>query len=417
MQTKIPEWTLRQVVLATINVVAVILAFWLLYRFWNVLFLLFSGIVVATAIRPLVEWLNRRGLSRTLGVVLVYLLLAGLLVGFGLLVAPVIANQVTQISSQVPTYYLNLRNSMIASNNQLVQGVGFSIPLTLNTLLHSAPVQDQPLDQVAQTFHYASLVTQGLFAGLAIFLLGFYWTQEYERTIRAVLFVFPASQREVIRETLVSAEAKVGAYIRGEIILTLTVGAAAYIAYLIIGLPYALVLAIIAGVMEAVPVFGPILGAIPAIMIALTFGPDKAIWVLVSTTLIQTSENHLLVPIVMNRSVGVNPIVTLLALAAFGSLLGLPGAILAIPMAAIIQLLIDRYFLSFGSIRGNIVGRDYLSLLRYEARDLARDVQKQLRQKANFSDQTSDRIEDEIESIAYDLDALLEKLSEEEEIS
>jgi len=113
----------------------------------------------------------------------------------------------------------------------------------------------------------------------------------------------------------------------------------------------------------------------------------------------------------------VNPIVTLLALAAFGSLLGLPGAILAIPMAAIIQLLIDRYFLSFGSIRGNIVGRDYLSLLRYEARDLARDVQKQLRQKANFSDQTSDRVEDEIESIAYDLDAMLEKLSEEEEIS
>ena len=117
MRTKIPEWTLRQVVLATINVVAVILAFWLLYRFWNVLFLLFSGIVVATAIRPLVEWLNRRGLSRTLGVVLVYLLLAGLLVGIGLLVAPIIANQVTQISSQVPTYYLNLRNSMIASNN------------------------------------------------------------------------------------------------------------------------------------------------------------------------------------------------------------------------------------------------------------------------------------------------------------
>lgn len=415
MQSKIPEWTPRQVVMATIQVVAVILAFWILYRFWNVLFLLFSGIVLATAIRPLVDWLNQRGLSRTLGVIFVYLLLASFLSGFVLLVAPIIANQVTQISNQVPEYYLNLRNSMIDSNNQLIQGVGFSTPLTLSTLLHFAPVQEKPLDQVAQTFHYASLITQGLFAGLAIFLLGYYWTQENERTIRALLILFPASRRESIRETLISAEAKVGAYIRGEIILTLTVGAAAYIAYLFIGLPYALVLAIIAGVMEAVPVFGPIIGAIPAILIAVTVSPDKAIWVVVSTTLIQTLENHLLVPIVMNRSVGVNPIVTLLALAAFGSLLGLPGALLAIPMAAIIQLVIDRYLLTIGGLKGKIVGRDYLSLLRYEARDLAMDVRKQLRQKTGLSDQTTDRVEDEIESIAQDLDTLLEKLSQEEE--
>jgi len=415
MQSKIPEWTPRQVVLATISVVAVILAFWLLYQFWNVLFLLFSGIVIATAIRPLVDWLNRQGLPRIFGVILVYLLLAGLLVGIILLVAPLIADQMTQISSQVPIYYLNLRKSMVESNNLLIQGIGFSIPLTLGTLLNFAPAQGQPLDQVAQTFHYASLIFQALFAGLAIFLLGYYWTQEYERTIRALLILFPASKREGIRETLTSAEEKVGAYIRGEIILTSTVGAAAYVAYLLIGLPYALVLALFAGLTEAVPVFGPVIGAIPAALIALSIGPDKAIWVVVSTSLIQTAENHLLVPLVMNRSVGVNPIVTLLALAAFGSLLGLPGAILAIPMAAIIQLLIDRYFLSFGVVKEKIVGRDYLSFLRFEARDLANDVRKQLRQKAELSNESTDRVEDEIESIANDLDVLLEKLSKEEE--
>ena len=414
MQPKIPEWTPHQVVLATISVVVVILAFWLLYQFWNVLFLLFSGIVVATAIRPLVDWLNRRGLPRIFGVILVYLLLAGLLIGIILLVAPLVADQVTQISSQVPTYYLNLRKSMIESNNLLFQGIGFSIPLPLGTRLNSAPAQGQPLDQVAQTFHYASLIVEALFAGSAIFLFGYYWTQEYERTIRALLILFPASKRDGIRETLTSAEEKVGAYIRGEIILTSTVGSAAYVAYLLIGLPYALVLALFAGLMEAVPVFGPIIGAIPAALIALSISPDKAIWVVVSTSLIQTAENHLLVPLVMNRSVGVNPMVTLLALAAFGSLLGLPGAVLAIPMAAIIQLLIDRYFLSIGGIKEKIVGRDYLSFLRYEAMDLAKDVRKQLRQKADISDESTDRIEDEIESIANDLDVLLEKLSKEE---
>ncbi len=194
-------------------------------------------------------------------------------------------------------------------------------------------------------------------------------------------------------------------------------GIAAYAAYLLIGLKYALVLAIFAGIMEAVPVFGPAIGAIPALLIALSINPDRAIWVLVSTSLIQTMENHLLVPVVMNRSVGVNPIVTLLALAAFGSLLGLPGAVLAIPMAAIIQLLMDRYFLSIGGLEEKISGRGVLSLLRYEAQDLAKDVRKQLRKKAGFSDQRTDHLEDEIESIAYDLDELLGNLSTEEEKS
>lgn len=120
MQSKVPQWTPRQVVLATLYIVAVILIFWILYRFWNVLFLLFSGIVVATAIRPLVEWLNCRGVSRNFGVVLVYLLLAGFLVGLIVLVAPLIANQVTQIGHQVPTYYLDLRNTMIRSDNLLI---------------------------------------------------------------------------------------------------------------------------------------------------------------------------------------------------------------------------------------------------------------------------------------------------------
>jgi predicted PurR-regulated permease PerM len=120
---------------------------------------------------------------------------------------------------------------------------------------------------------------------------------------------------------------------------------AAFIAYLLIGLPYTLVLAIFAGVMEMVPIFGPALGAIPALSVALSIDPGKAIWVVVATILIQMLENVFLVPRIMKSSTGVNPIIVLLSLIAFGSVFGFAGALLALPLAAIIQLFVSRVVL------------------------------------------------------------------------
>jgi hypothetical protein len=126
----------------------------------------------------------------------------------------------------------------------------------------------------------------------------------------------------------------------------------------------------------------------------------------------QAVENNLLVPRIMRQSVGVNPIVTLLALAAFTSLLGLPGALLAVPIAAIIQLLLNQFVLQAENQEEVApAGRDQISLLRYEAQDLALDVRKQLRQKEDLTDQEVDRVEDDIEQIASDLDRILAELA------
>jgi hypothetical protein len=137
--------------------------------------------------------------------------------------------------------------------------------------------------------------------------------------------------------------------------------------------------------------------------------------VIIATIVIQLTENTFLVPRIMNRSVGVNPIVTLLALAAFTSLLGLPGALLAVPMAAIIQLLLDRFVLTPDTVEAQAqeqIGRDQLSLLRYEAQDLAQDVRKQLRQKEDAADESTDEIEDTIETLASELDRILSQASQ-----
>jgi predicted PurR-regulated permease PerM len=206
-------------------------------------------------------------------------------------------------------------------------------------------------------------------------------------------------------------ETKVGAYIAGQGILILVIGSMSLAAYWLIGLPYVLVLGFVAGVMEVVPLIGPLLGAIPAVLVALSLGPDKLIWVIIATLVIQQLENSVLVPRVMRRAVGVNPFVSLLAIFAFGSLLGIAGTLMAIPLAAIIQLLLDRFIFHPDATEPEVMsGRDYASRLRYEAQALAQDLRLQARLPQAGLDQEirqTDQVMDKIEAITTDLDKLL----------
>jgi predicted PurR-regulated permease PerM len=230
------------------------------------------------------------------------------------------------------------------------------------------------------------------------------------------LFWVPPEKRESIRELISEIEEKLGGFILGQGLLCLIIGIMAVLAYLIIGLPYVLLLAVFAGILEAVPIFGPILGTLPAFLIALSIAPVKALQVVVAMIVIQGLENHFLVPRVMKRSVGVNSVVALLSLLAFTSFLGLAGAILAIPAAAIIQLVMNRFMLAPVEIEVNSPdGRDQLSRLRYETQLFVLDVRNQLRENEQFDNSEQDVV-DKMETIAAELDQLLsnsEQISEE----
>lgn len=343
--SEVPTWTTGQVVSATIFVVCVFLMFWLLYSLRIVLFLFFVAIVIGTAIRPAVDWLHRRGVSRAVGVIIIYVLIAALVSGILALILPLIAEQTTQIAQNLPQYYTGFREALINSSNRLLQNIGLRIPPQFSLLLlqrSTTADTEQVLTQVGQTLLYTNLILKGLLSTLAIFLLAYYWTQESTPAIRAFLRLFPPQRKKQIREFLQLAETKLGGYIRGQGLLCLSIGVAAFIAYVLIGLPYTLVLAIFAGIMEMVPIFGPALGAIPALSVALSIDPGKAIWVVVATAVIQMLENMFLVPRIMKSSTGVNPIIVLLSLIAFSSVFGFAGALLALPLAAIIQLLVSR---------------------------------------------------------------------------
>ncbi len=405
------DWTFRRVVWATLVLVFVGLSFWLLYRFNQVVFILFIAILMGTVIRPAVTWLNRRGLPRVAGVILVFLLLLALLIGFVLLLFPLIVEQGTTIAGAVPGYYQSLREWMANYPNQWVVRLSAFLPAILPSLAPKPQTGPQMLASAGQALDYVALTANVIFIATAIVLLAFHWTLSGPRTIQSLLLLVPTGQRESISELVSAIETKVGFYLAGQGVLCLVMGIMSLVAYLLIGLPNVLVLGLLAGVGEAVPLIGPLIGAIPAALMALSIGPAKLVWVIVVTIILHQTENYLLAPRIMRKAVGVNPFVSLLAFFAFGSLLGLGGVLMAIPMAAIIQLLLDRFVFHPEAMESEVsAGRDYASRLRYEAQNLAQGLRKQARLKKGGSDlrvKQIDQVMDEIEAITTDLDALL----------
>ncbi len=426
----LPDWTWRQIVAGTVVILAVGFGFWLLYHFSLVVFMLFIGMVIGTAVRPLVTWLQDRGVPGLVGTILIYAVFLILVIGFVLLLVPLIANQISTLGELLPDYYQTLREIMLSSSSRLGWRLGLQLPQelpSLEFLSRQAVAADtatedgadqETISAVTQALEYAGLVGWGAFIFTATLLLSFFWTIEGPRAIRTLLLLIPRDRREGARSLVEASEAKVGAYIRGQTILCVAIGILSLIAYLLIGLPYALVLALIAGILEAVPYLGPTLGAVPAVLLTLSSEPEKVLWVIAAVLIIQLLENNLLVPRIMDESVGVNPIVTLLSIAAFGSLLGVAGAILAIPIAAIVQLLLDRFLLDPQANDPKIpVGRDTLSVLRYETQRLVQDLRQQIRGKDQelVVDEPVDQVEENIEAIATALDSVLAEATKPQE--
>jgi predicted PurR-regulated permease PerM len=414
-------WTFRRVVWATLVFALVVFCFWLVYHFYEVAFTLFVAIVFGTVIRPISDWLYQRGIPRMMGVILIYLVLFVLFVGFLWLVFPLIFTQSASIAGELPGYYRNIRQSLTGSPNPLFVRFGELLPVVLPALL---PVPVPPSDQevvasAEQMMQYMTLVSRAFFAAVVVPVLTLYWTLDGPRIIKSLLLLVPQDQRESISDLVAAMESKIGFYLAGQGVLCLVIGFLALIAYALIGLPNALVLALIAAVMEAVPMVGPFLGAIPAALVALSIGPEKLIWVIVATLVIQQLENSLLVPRIMKRTVGVNPFVTLLALFAFGNLFGIVGALMAIPLAAMIQLVLDHFVFKQTTVELEpSEGRNYVSRLRYEAQDLIGDLRKQARHKKRGTENKIVQVEqvmDEIESITTNLDEMLAQVNAAEE--
>jgi len=404
----LPFWSTRQLIGGTLTVVAVAAAFWFVIRFYQFIFILVVAIIFGVALKPIVNNLQQRGIPRPIAALLLYMTIFGPLVAIIWFSAPLLATQLAQSTQSLSASYIAVHQELLESPSLLVRRVAGELPAQFSLATESDPPQsDATTPEMRPVWDMISPIFRSLLGILVTFVLTFYWTLESERLQKTFLLFIPLAHRETFRELGSAIENKLGRYLVGQAILCLIIGGISFVVYLSLGLPNALLLAIFAGLMEAVPNIGPVLGAIPAVVMGLSVSPGVAIGVLVATGIIQLLENYLLVPRIMSKTVEMRPLVILLALLAFGSFFGVAGAIVAIPLAVVIQLVLERTLWQNEGSQGSPRGRDHISVLRYETKDLVNDIRQQLRHKEEMTTALHEQLEDSIEAIALDLDSVL----------
>jgi len=302
-----------------------ILGLWLLYQVRNIVVLLFISFILMTAVNPLVRLAKKIKIPTILVMLVVYFGLIGLISIVIASLVPAVVQQTKDITLNLPTYMHSLEDVFNAQfDPNIIGGYLNSLPSNL-------------LKIVAGTFSNIMNI-------LAIFFMAYYLVLERPRLHKYLLRFFPDHQAESRAEALVLAiEQKVGGWVRGELILMIIIGILTYIGLALLNVPFALPLAVLAGLLEAVPNLGPTIASIPAIIIGLTVSPLVGLEVLILSIVIQQLENNLIVPKVMQSATGTPPLVTIIVLLVGFTLGGIAGAILSMPIYLTIQTVIKAF--------------------------------------------------------------------------
>lgn len=298
-----------------------LLVLWSLYQITDVIVLLFIAIIFMSALSPIVNVLEKIKVPRTLGIAIVYILVISLIAGLLTFIITPLIEETANLSVNLPQTLSKL--------------------FPANTLVDQQVIQQELTGLSKNLLQLSLAIFNNFLALISIAVLTFYLLLERDK-LDGLIAQFFIGHEERIKSTTKKIEEKLGAWMRGQLALSLIIGSAAFLALTILGVPYALPLAILAGAMEIVPVIGPIISSIPAILVAYTISPFSALLVGIAYFIIQQLENNLIVPQVMRKAVGLNPLIIILAVAIGGKLLGVSGALLAVPIAVVVQVITEE---------------------------------------------------------------------------
>lgn len=301
-------------------ITAFLLALWVTYLILDVILLVFVAFIFTSALAPLVERLIKLGLPRSVSVILVMLLSLSFLIGLVTVGFTPLINQISNLSQRLA----DATASLLQTN-----------------LIDQSILRDELGKVSRQIISVSVSLLENLIGFVSIIVITLYLLLD-KPIIEDKLTSLFLHRRDQVKRTLQKIEEKLGAWLRGQIILSAIVGILYYIVLMVLGIEFALPLAIIGALLEVLPIIGPIISAIPAVLLGLTVSPFLAALVAGSYLAIQQLENHIIVPQVMKKAVGLNPILVILAVAIGGRLLGIEGALLAVPIAVVIQVVVEE---------------------------------------------------------------------------
>lgn len=305
----------------TIIFIAVfILGLWLIYLIRDLLLILFIAVILMSALSPLVKVFTNLKIPKPLSIAITYIIIIACLAAILVGIVPPLIEQSSKLITTLPRLAGDFFNITGVDKSVLQSELS---NLSRNILSLTINIFD----------HFLTIIF--------LLVLTFYLLLEREKLEERIAILFIGRESRV-RNLIHHIQEKLGAWLRGQLLLSIIIGVSSYIGLTLLNIPYALPLALFAGIMEVVPVMGPIISAIPAMLIALTVSPVLSLAVAGMFFVIQQLENHLIVPQVMKRAVGLNPLIVILAIAIGSRLLGFSGALLAVPIAVVLQIIVTE---------------------------------------------------------------------------
>lgn len=322
-----------------LTVLAVLAGLWFALQVKDIIIIVFVAFILTSAIEPMALYLNRYRVPHVLSMAIAYAAVLLLLIGLGFMVVPPLIAQIDQLINNMPHF--------TAKAVEVLAGQGINEGQVQQYLDNLTKFLAARADQLSSSVVEVGLgVVSGLFTVVTIVVASFYILLEKKRLYEGLELIVTPRRYRSIQPIIIRVEDRLGAWARGQLLLGFIIGVTTWIGLTLLNIPYALPLAIIAGLFELIPLVGPLLSAIPTIVVALTISPTMAIAVIILYIVIQQLESNWIVPKVMQKAVGLNPFLILIAILAGGTIMGVVGALLAIPVAVVLATILEEVALS-----------------------------------------------------------------------
>ena len=319
-----------------LRILLVVFGLWFLFMIRDIVALLFLSIILTATLDPAIDWFAKKKISRSVAVIIIYVSMFALVAVLLSFIIPPLVSQFQDFTKNIPAYSERLTQTFSG-----IEAYANSYGIQFNSHEFLQNVFGGLFQSSGQIFSTTINVLSFFIAALVILALTFYMSVKEDGMNKFIVSITPAARKEYVISLTDRIKSKIGKWFAGQVFLMVIIFLLDFVALSAFGIPYALILALLAGLLEIVPYLGPIISATLAAMVGFLISPITGIIILGVLTVIQQLESHVIVPQVMKKAVGLNPIVVILALLIGAQLGGTLGAVLAIPIATSLGVFVD----------------------------------------------------------------------------
>jgi len=302
---------------------------------------LLLGLILAYLLEPVIDSLEQRAVPRRIGIIVVFAFIAVIIILAGLYLIPALSEQILELSQVLPLRFLELKERLLSLSVKLSGGRGKKLS---EAFLQEISLRAEEFAISVGAYVVASVpkVLQSLFIFFVSLVLTYYFLSDRKKILESLYRVFPLPLRRQVKGILEEINASLGGYLRGLLIVGFLVGLLGFLAMIILGVRYALLIGIITNL---IPYFGPVIGAIPGVILAFLSSPSKGLWAILAFTIVQQIDNVILTPKIVGDHTGLHPITVIMAVLAGERLWGFGGMLVAVPLVAIIKSTLQAIYI------------------------------------------------------------------------